>query len=564
MDLDPINVAKLDVASELPDLRRDIHVFVDYVRSREVKRSHRDNTLGKADARRLAKLMSDPEAAEEVEEVGGARWINFVDDLALRLGFVRYDTTGEYAGYTSQSPSFPDNYIEFQEDPYQQFVAAKAAKQEAMLLELLLRCGQGGGSEFFSSGVLGRLDRFNFWGSAIGVVPTLDFVAIRRFLLGLLAECPAGEWLSTASLIAELKKSHPYFLIPKNPQVKDAWARGQRVNRYDNFHESKQVWGHEIDIHDGDVDAFERVEGRYVERFLEGFPLTLGYVDVAYARQFPKGLYPLLGCLKGFRVHPRLRLALDGKIPEPRVIVTPNFDVHVQADFYPAGVLARLAPLCESVSEGTSFVLKLTKQRVAAARAADPKLDAAALLQTLSAAALPANVARELSAWSEHGEKFVVHPDCCLLESDADLAAADPFTILRLAPGIRIVRSPDKLFDKLERAELAPLRFNHDSQAFSPLPEGARTVFPKASAARKKARPSKSRVTLSRVTRVQLVCVDRAFFDRLQGLLAEQKCPVEVDRKNLTLAYSKQREAEVSNALKQLNAEYAIEITDLA
>jgi len=31
-------------------LRRDLHVFVDYVRAREVKRSHRGNALSKADA----------------------------------------------------------------------------------------------------------------------------------------------------------------------------------------------------------------------------------------------------------------------------------------------------------------------------------------------------------------------------------------------------------------------------------------------------------------------------------------------------------------------------------
>ena len=221
MEIEPIDVARLEVPTGLPNLRRDLHVFVDYVRGREVKRSHRGNSLGKADAKRLANLMSDADAPKEVDEAGSSAWIDFVDDLAHKLGFVSYDTKGEYAGYTSQEPSFPDNYVEFLEKPYTRFLAAKAAQQETTLLGLLLKDHQGGASEFYHTSVLGRLDGFNTWGSATGVVPTLDFAAVRRFLLGLLAECPTGQWLSTASLVAHLKENHCYFLIPRKPHFKN-------------------------------------------------------------------------------------------------------------------------------------------------------------------------------------------------------------------------------------------------------------------------------------------------------------------------------------------------------
>jgi hypothetical protein len=163
VNLELIDVAPLDVATELPDLRRDLHVFVDFVCHREVKRSHRGNALSKADAKRLAKLLSDPDAVREVDEEGSSGWIDFVDEVALRLGFIHYDTQGQYAGYTSQEPSFPDNYIEFRAKPYEQFLAAKAAKQESTLLELLVRQGQGLASEFYRQSVLGRL-----MGSTIG------------------------------------------------------------------------------------------------------------------------------------------------------------------------------------------------------------------------------------------------------------------------------------------------------------------------------------------------------------------------------------------------------------
>src|SRR4029079_18604559 len=139
----------------------------------------------------------------------------------------------------------------------------------------------------------------------------------------------------------------------------------------------------------------------------------LRYVDVAYAPKAPPAIHPSLGSLKAFRVSDRLRRALEGRIADPQVTVTPNFDVHVIAETYPAGILAQLAPLCEMVSQGKSIVLKLTKQKVAAARAASPDLDPAGLLRSLSGGELPANIVHELSAWSEHGEKFTLYGNCC-------------------------------------------------------------------------------------------------------------------------------------------------------
>jgi hypothetical protein len=288
------------------------------------------------------------------------------------------------------------------------------------------------------------------------------------------------------------------------------------------------------------------------------------YVDVAYARKPARAIHPSLGSLKAFRVSELLRRALEGRIAEPRVTVTPNFDVHVIAETYPAGVLAQLEPLCERVSEGTSIVLKLTKQKVAAARADSPDLDAAGLLQALCGGELPANVAHELSAWSEHGEKFTLYENCSVLETEQDVPAIDPFTVERVARGVRLVRSPDKLFDDLARRELMPVRIKHGEQAFTPLPKSARTRFPKGSAGREKSRKPKPSVTLTRLTRVQLVCPDRELLDKLHGLLLESQCPVEIDRSHLTLAYSKKYESAVTNAIRQLKTEYRLQIEDVS
>src|SRR5262249_12743285 len=151
------------------------------------------------------------------------------------------------------------------------------------------------------------------------------------------------------------------------------------------------------------------------------------------------------------------------------------------------------------------------------------------------------------------------YANCSVLETDQDLPAANSFTVERVAAGIRLVRSPDKLFNELERRELMPVRIKHGDQAFAPLPNNAKTRFPKGSASREKPREPKPRVTLTRITRVQLVCPDRELLDRLHRLLLESQCPAEIDRPNLTLAYSKQYESAVANAIRQLKTEYRLE-----
>lgn len=554
------DISKLEVITPRPDIRRDLHVLASYVRDREVKRGHRDNLLSKSDARRLAKLLSDPNAESEVEEGGYSTWVNFVDDFADRLGLVHYDRKGVYAGYTSSEPSFPDNYMQFDAKAYEKLTSLNLSRQEKLLLESLLQDGSSSNCEFFRTSVLGRLDGFSTHGSATGVIPLLDFTAIRRFLLDLLARCPTGEWLSTASLITYLKTNHPYFLIPKKPQLKNKWD--QHKGRYGNFRESKRAWGTEIEINETDPDAFERVEGRYVERFLEGLPNLLGYVDVAYARQQPKGTYPSLGVLQGFRVSARLRRALDGKIAEPTLRVTPSFDVYVQSELYPARLIRDLTPICNLVSEVAATVFRLDRQKVAAACAADSKLDVTRLLESIAIEPLPSNVKRELADWSAHSDKFVLYSDCSLLETDGQAAAVERFRLENIAAGIDVVRSPDKLFAELEKQQLAPLRVKHGDRAFSLLPEKSRSAFARRTAAKNKRPEPKTKVTLMRVTRVQLICPDRDFLERLQRLLVESSCPIEADRKSLSLAYSNQYETEVSRAIRLLKKDFEVKIDD--
>lgn len=554
------DVSKLDVWGNPCNLRRDLHLFVDYVRSREVKRATRGNQLGKTDARRLAKLMSDEQAAEEIEKEGFSTWIYTVDTLARQLGFVHYDTKGSYAGYSSSEPSFPNNVIQFDAARYTEFVAMSLARQEQTLFDTLIDSYPG--SEFFQQSPVGRLTPFSGWGSATGVIPKLDFRAIRRFLFQLLAECQSGVWYSVAALIQSLKVTEPYFLIPKAPAYQSEYDK--KKGRYGNFHESKSYWGYEIEIADDAPDAFERVEGRYVERFLEAIPLLAGYVDVAYATGNYTDIYPTRNYLRAFRIHDSFLRFMQGTLGEPLVTVQPNYEIHVESPFYPAKVLTQLAPLTELVRADRVTVLKLDKRKVTTALAHDPTLDVVKLLARLSGRALPQNIDMELTEWAGHSENFVLYDGFGLFEGDGEtLSIADAFTVETITPKLRIVRSPAALFARLEEAEAIPLRITHLEKALQALPPEATTLFRTKAKAPKAVKPKKQALTLLRKALVTLHFPNQSALADLHQALVSARCPVEIDRGNLTLTYASQYEAQVTAVFKAVADRYAIKIEEI-
>ena len=155
IDIDPYEKCSVKV-----NFRKDLHLYVDYIQNRLIKRSVRENKLPKADAKRIANLLANPDAVAEINEDGEATWVNFIDEFALALGFTIYDTTGEYLGYSSASPSFSANYIDFDDKVYQQFLALPLQKQEQFIFDTLIGEFAPGYNEFISRSFFGRLDRF--------------------------------------------------------------------------------------------------------------------------------------------------------------------------------------------------------------------------------------------------------------------------------------------------------------------------------------------------------------------------------------------------------------------
>jgi len=573
LPLKPVSTGNLAVYANPHDALHDLHIYVQYMAGREVKRMTRSNEIPKADVKRLIKEMSNAaELVEIVNEAGGSSWLDFIDQLARTLRLVSYDIQGEYRGYSSSSPSFVDNHIRASEKNYAKFLRLPPAVQEKRILETLIlgksedRYERHTHNEFYETGAMGSLDGFISWGASTGIMPSLDFAPIRRFLLDLLKNCPPGEWVSVASLVAYLKANHPYFLIPKKIPP-DNW--GKVLPRYYNFHDGPERWNSREHIPDDAPDGFERVEGRYVARFLEHIPLTLRLVELAYdSRPYTRKMYPMLDYLKGFRVTGRCQRLLNDTAQPPKVTVLPNFEIVVESEFYPAQILMQLEQLAEPLPApaGDAPVsvrtLTLKRERVAAALVADPDLAVAARLAELSAAPLPANVATEIEEWSGHAEMFTLFEGFALAETVDTLPVLDDFTHQKIAAHLWLVREPHKLLAALEQEGLAPLWVAHNLLEFTGLPEGVQSIFPLAGATPGAEQLHPEPVSLRKVTTITLQFPSDEIFDTFRRALAEGRVPVQADARALSLTFPEPFLPALEAVIQQLADVYEVRIDE--
>jgi hypothetical protein len=571
MELTTLDPKNLTIFANDRDILRDLFTYLNYVGERNVKRMTRSNEIPRADLNRLAKLLGGLDFEPGENEIDAVQRIDFIDTLALRLQLVSYDLKGEYRGYTSSEPSFIENHIVVNATNFQKFLALAPAAQEKRILETLIHTklqreyDNYSNNEFYQVSVVGELDSFYEWGSATGAMPTLKFPEIRLFLLEVLKNCPAGQWISTESLIAYLKANHPYFLIPqKLPISKNKWDT--ITSRYSNFHEGTERWQHnEKPIPDDAPDAFERVEGRYVERFLEYIPLVMRFVEVAYDPNPYKGPLPKRNVLKAFRVNERFLCLMSGETGLPKVTIQPNFDVVVEADFYPAKVIRQVAALGEQVSSPNSghgayvgiFLLK--KAAVAAAQVKDPNLNVIQLLKNLSGRDLPPNVQIELDEWAGHADQFTLYEGFALLETAELPLEAEKFIAERISPALHLVRSPEKVFSTLETLGQVPVRIQHPTGEITPVAESAQSLFPKE-AARVNAQKTAKPVKVAKVITVSYQFPEAESFASIKKALAELRCPFQSDPVTRTVSLQQKEQAKFDEAIEKLASEFVFEI----
>lgn len=548
-----------DIEDKVPDLKKDLHVFVEYVRNRSVKRSVRENKLPRSDLKRLAKLISDPFASADVAEYGESDWLDFIDRLAVQLKFIDYDTQGEYAGYTSYNRSFPDNYIDFNAEAYTAFIGKSLQDQEQVVFDCLVDAYSKDRNEFYSGNALGRLDRFNFWGCATGVMPLIRFGEARRKVFAHLKNYLPGVWYSTSSLIRRLKHLDPYFLIPEKPKYKDSYDK--KKGRYGNFTETKSDRPHPVKPED--PDAFERVEGRYIERFLEYIPLCMGFVELAYGKNLQEDLFPSMGRIRGFKVTERFIRFMNGTLPEPKVTVLPNHEIHIESDIYPVGMINSLSPFAFLVSEDKICVMKLDRQRIIDFMAENDAFNLEKFLDGISASPMPSNIVTELSEWAGQSDMFVLYEGCGLLEGKKPPEFINDFMKGKISKDLCLIRLPETVLDELENRARAPVEIRHSHAKLSSPPQGITSCFLKK-AVKKQKQAVKEPVTLKQKTFVTLFFPKADILETFAKALAREKCPFDVNKETLALSYGTADKKKVVSVLKKLRKKYQITIEDLS
>jgi len=487
------------------DLRRDVYQFVRYVEDKGLVRTKRDNAIPKAAARRLAKLLSFTEEAEAVETDNRGYWSNHISQVARTMGFITFDTEGEYVGYTSTAPSFPDNAIEVQKKAWRAYLGKTPLQKERALLDACLRFAP---SEFFYSATLIEGDRFDFSGSAIGPAGAMKLPRIRRAIMELLAAIEPGCWYEMRSAVELLQAQQPNLILDPSTRSPDDESRSrlqewewncrfgkskskksakpeiQLEDIYTNFREhspGEQRWDHRTkrQITSSTADAFHRVEGRYLEYFLSEIPYLFGFVDLAYrpsSDHHGLDVSPTFERLRAFRLTPRFSQIQSKDVDFNRVKVTvlPTFEVLVEASSYPEVTLETLAPYTNEVGEdGPIYRLRLEQRKVVEAAAQDPEGPSVArVLESLSKAPLPENVAAECSGWSGRGEKVIVYDGFGLLEFGAEklrkpvLDDMGPHCVDNRLEGFAVVRDPDRAFSRLEERLHVPIRIKHREGSF--------------------------------------------------------------------------------------------------
>ncbi len=525
------------------DLRRDVYLFVDFVRREGLKRAHRNNEIPKGPALKLVKILARDEGGASADPEVEIAWADYVSRFARALGLVDFDVKGVYAGQSSYAPSFPDNHVVVDERRFEAWLASSPLEKERAIVDKLAETTH---SEFFSHSTLfGREPRFDTAGSATGPHARLDLPAMRRRLLALLAELPTGEWLRMEELIAHVKATARDAILSPTlkrvpPRELSAWEkkRGEKseatfVDLYENFHEDPdERWKQgPRALTERTPDVFERVEGRYLQYFLQEIPYLCSFVELALVK-LPANVAhnkPPRERVRAFKLSTRLAQVLRGDpvLDQVSVTVREDFEVIVEAPSWPEQELDQLRPFCVTLAEEPpTHRLRIDQKRAVAWAATRPEAHPIApILFALTRGALPESVAAAVDAWSGHAHKLTVLEDVTLIEllgpeADAVRAELGALTLPDAPSGFAVTRDPKRAVAVLEEKLRVPVVVTHEATGFAAGP--GKLCTPKR-APRAAAAPAKRRASFAVEDLVGCRSDDAKLLKALHEALTEAK-----------------------------------------
>ncbi|MBI4576830.1 MAG: helicase-associated domain-containing protein [Planctomycetes bacterium] len=238
----------------------------------------------------------------------------------------------------------------------------------------------------------------------------------RRLVVAMLDPLGPSVWTAAADVARRVETLHPWFLFGEPARhgqhyrwvfERDGPREGRGLPREGHWH---------------------RVEGRFVHRVLLGSLFDLGLTRRALAADgrpvfalTPEGAW----CL-GLGPEPPPRVRGAG----PGLVVQADFEVLAYADSLDPMDLARLSRFAEQRSGGPVPAFRIHRAGVLRSLGAGAGGDERSLLESLSAAPLPPNVAYELEAWSRQHGDVTLWPSATVVEFESG-AERDAFVAAR-------------------------------------------------------------------------------------------------------------------------------------
>ncbi len=457
-------------------LRRDIYRFMEFIFGNDLKRTHRENKIPKGAAKKLAKILSYKPEPEYVEEYGCGYWSDIVSNIARCMKLVTFDTKGEYMGYTSSEPSYPENYIESSLDSWRHYLDMTSLDKEWAIWKGLNKLTE---NEFHHyPTIITDQTRFDTQGSARNAASGMDLPSVRGRLLEILSHLEPNVWYSLPDMVAYLKKNHFDLII--NHKKRDQFTKD---NIYSCFLEypvenNKINWNGKREILEGETDAFERVEGRYLAFFLEEIPFMMGFVDIAIDDKMPLSVSPLpYDVLRAFSLTPKF-FSVYGRAPsynQAKVTVQPNHEVVVQYSGYAEEQLAFFKDYGSLIKDDQTLIFRLEKKMIADSVAAGKDIsEMIKRLQAISSAPIPQNILIEMEHWGSHGDKITLYKGYSLLEIEPGKLKEQPDLKGRLTgqierevtPSVFLIKDGRQTFQYLEEHGYLPREFNHTKAPF--------------------------------------------------------------------------------------------------
>ncbi len=331
---------------------QDLCTFLAYLRNHRVV-PLRDRTLGRQDISQLGPRLLVAEGWAEANHERDVPRLALLHHLARRLGLI-------HLGKGRLQPNPP---------PAKRWLRAPPGRQLASLQEAWRD------DERWNE--LWRLPTLHCEDTGWRNDPRLA----RERVLGYLARCPVGEWLSLDSFIAAVKRADPDFQRPdgdyRSWYIRDA-ASGEYLMGFAHW---------------------DRVEGALIAHLISGPLRWLGVVALGYDGEAETGprCFRITACGAAF-----LGLGLPPSDPAPAsVVIAPDLSVRVSAEV-PLYDHFQLARIGEWETSGSEFVYRLTPDALTRALGENVSVEQVlALLERISGGRVPPNVSASLRNWAE-------------------------------------------------------------------------------------------------------------------------------------------------------------------